>query len=135
MNMDIVVAMHCTDLRINIQDAAGDRILASEKLKMESTNFQQWGKGKNLHKPEPGEDEYARWRDEEDVHDYLSAAKGKKKFRKTPRLRGTSDSCRIYGSVDGNKVMGDFHITARGHGYMEMGEHLGHDSIDCKYYL
>jgi hypothetical protein len=28
--------------------------------------------------------------------------------------------------MEGNKVQGDFHITARGHGYMEMGQHLDH---------
>jgi hypothetical protein len=65
--------------------------------------------------------------EEEDVHDYLGKARGKKKFAKTPRLRGKdADACRIYGSLDGNKVQGDFHITARGHGYMEFGQHLDH---------
>ncbi len=39
----------------------------------------------------------------------------------TPKLKGLDeDSCRIFGSLDLNKVQGDFHITARGHGYMEM---------------
>ncbi len=52
----------------------------------------------------------------------------KRKFQKTPRRkRGEAfESCRVYGSLEGNKVQGDFHITARGHGYMEMGEHLDH---------
>ena len=52
---------------------------------------------------------------------------GKRKFPKTPKLRGAvRDSCRVFGSLEGNKVQGDFHITARGHGYMEFGEHLDH---------
>ncbi|TXC85859.1 hypothetical protein FS847_35425, partial [Streptomyces sp. ISID311] len=41
---------------------------------------------------------------------------------------GPADSCRVYGSLELNKVQGDFHITARGHGYMEMGAHLEHES-------
>jgi hypothetical protein len=56
--------------------------------------------------------------------------RGNRKFPRTPRLkRGmVADSCRLYGSLEGNKVQGDFHITARGHGYMELGDHLKHES-------
>ena len=55
--------------------------------------------------------------------------KGSRKFKKTPRMeRGmVEDACRVFGSIEGNKVQGDFHITARGHGYMEFGEHLDHN--------
>lgn len=37
----------------------------------------------------------------------------KRKFPKTPRLSSKypTDSCRIYGSLESNKVHGDFHIT------------------------
>lgn len=35
-------------------------------------------------------------------------------------------SCRIYGSMDVNKVQGDFHITAAGHGYYHSGAHIDH---------
>lgn len=49
------------------------------------------------------------------------------------RLRGdvhNKDSCRVYGQLEIHKCQGDFHITARGHGYQQFGgEHLDHDSI------
>jgi hypothetical protein len=53
----------------------------------------------------------------------------RRKFAKGPRMRWgeKADACRIYGSLEGNKVQGDFHITARGHGYRELGEHLSHE--------
>ena len=39
------------------------------------------------------------------------------------------DACRIYGMMEIHKCHGDFHITARGHGYQQFGgEHLDHDS-------
>lgn len=48
------------------------------------------------------------------------------------RIRGTErkkDACRIYGALEIHKCQGDFHITARGHGYQAFGaEHLDHDS-------
>ena len=41
----------------------------------------------------------------------------------------TKDSCRIYGDLEIHKCQGDFHITARGHGYQAFGaEHLDHES-------
>lgn len=64
---------------------------------------------------------------EEHVHDIVALGRKKAKWAKTPKLRGQADSCRIFGSLDLNKVQGDFHITARGHGYMGEGKHLGHD--------
>lgn len=136
INLDVVVKMKCEDLHVNVQDASGDRILAGSALHKDATAWQQWGTGKKLHalgatreerldlKGYPGFGEYK----EEDVHDYLGAARNSKKWTKTPKLpRGaTADSCRVYGSMEGNKVQGDFHITARGHGYMEFGQHLDH---------
>ena len=130
LNLDVVVAMRCADLHVNVQDAAGDRILAGETLAKDPTSWTQW-KVKQMTARvlglQPGvaaawlaEDEMA------DVHDFLGAAWGKRSFRRTPKLRGKPDACRIYGSMEFNKVQGDFHITARGHGYMAMGKHLEH---------
>jgi endoplasmic reticulum-Golgi intermediate compartment protein 2 len=128
INLDVVVKMQCVDIRVNVQDAAGDRILAGDKLKKDPTSWDQWGKNRNVHKLGSGYDDTPRWEDEDDVHDYLGAAKRKRKFAKTPKPRWPADSCRIYGNLDLNKVQADFHITARGHGYMEFGEHLDHNS-------
>jgi endoplasmic reticulum-Golgi intermediate compartment protein 2 len=130
INIDIVVAMRCADLHVNIQDATGDRTLAGDLLRKDPTSWSQWGKGKAIHTLGVGEDGMPGWEELWDVHDQLGAAAKKKKFPKTPRVKGPSDSCRIFGSVDGNKVQGDFHITARGHGYTEFGDHLDHK---CRY--
>jgi endoplasmic reticulum-Golgi intermediate compartment protein 2 len=133
LNVDLVVRMSCGDLHINVQDAAGDRILAAEMLKREPTDWTTWVGKKNKKSHSLGstvgdEEEVYGPGTDEDVHDYLGLArKGGKKFKKTPRVRGgVGDSCRIFGSLEGNKVQGDFHITARGHGYMEFGMHLDH---------
>jgi hypothetical protein len=131
INLDIVVAMSCADLHVNMQDAAGDRTLAGDLLRKDPTSWGQWGKGKQLHKLGEGDDGLPGWEDLWDVHDQLKAGKRKKKFPKTPKIRGPQDACRIFGSLDGNKVQGDFHITARGHGYMEFGQHLDHAGMFC----
>jgi hypothetical protein len=136
INLDVVVHMRCEDLHVNVQDASGDRILAGSKLNKDPTSWIQWGDDRRLHHLPKSKDErldlsgypgFGEYR-EEDVHNYLGAARATKKWAKTPRLpkHAFTDSCRIYGSMEGNKVQGDFHITARGHGYMEMGQHLDH---------
>ncbi|OCK77187.1 DUF1692-domain-containing protein [Lepidopterella palustris CBS 459.81] len=135
INLDVVVAMKCSDLHVNVQDASGDRILAGETLKKDPTSWSQWGKGRGVHTLGSGPDDVPGWEEEEDVHDYLSAARRKRKFRKTPRVRGPPDACRVFGSLEGNKVQGDFHITARGHGYMELGEHLDHNAFNFSHQI
>lgn len=150
INLDAVVAMQCPDLHVNVQDASGDRILAGDMLRREATSWAQWVDGKGVHRlgmggagagagqggAGGGGNEGKRLeREEEDTHVghvLGEVRRGRRKFKKTPKLpRGMmGDACRIFGSLEGNKVQGDFHITARGHGYMEMGEHLMHEGAD-----
>ncbi|EEH07032.1 conserved hypothetical protein [Histoplasma capsulatum G186AR] len=144
MNLDIVVAMSCDALRVNVQDAAGDRILASDLLDKQPTSWAAWNRelngvtsgGGREYQTLNEEDSSRLMEQEADAHvgHALGEAKRsyKRKFPKGPKLkRGEkADSCRIYGSLEGNKVQGDFHITARGHGYPEFGEHLSHDAFN-----
>jgi hypothetical protein len=148
INLDIVVRMQCNDLHINVQDAAGDRILAQSKLSRDRTNWEQWADADGVHKL--GRDSQGRintgagWKQvarpeegfgEEHVHDIVRQGKKRARWAKTPKIKGRADSCRIYGSLDLNKVKGDFHITARGHGYMEMGEHLDHSKFNFSHII
>ncbi|OAA40241.1 hypothetical protein ISF_09819 [Cordyceps fumosorosea ARSEF 2679] len=149
INLDIVVNMLCNDLHINVQDASGDRILAASRLQRDPTTWSQWVGADGVHKL--GHDAHGRvntgegWTSlssmndegfgEEHVHDIVALGKKRAKWSKTPRFWGTADSCRIYGSLDLNKVQGDFHITARGHGYMEFGQHLEHDRFNFSHVI
>lgn len=140
LNLDIVVNMPCDTLRVNIQDASGDRILAGDLLTREETSWALWMQKRN-YETHDGIHEYQTLshedgnrlsKQEEDahVHHVLGEVRRNpwRKFPKGPRMRWGEepDSCRIYGSLEGNKVQGDFQITARGHGYREMGSHLDH---------
>ena len=87
-------------------------------------------------------DDYGKAVYRDDVQKILAAAKLRKslrkfrstipkgllrKFRQEVQNKG---GCRIYGQLEIHKCQGDFHITARGHGYISVGqEHLDHDSI------
>jgi len=139
INLDFVVRMKCEDLRVNVQDVAGDRILAGLALSKDPTIWSRWDAEKHhgLGTTQQERLDSHAYR-EDDVHDYLSASRNRKKiFKKTPRVprKYTPDSCRIFGSIDGNKVQGDFHITARGHGYVEMREHLDHQQFNFSHHI
>ena len=138
INIDIVIPMRCDDLHVNVQDASGDRILAGDTLTKDRTGWNHWVNRQGLHTLDSGD--LARQREEEeDTHPEhvvgeVMKKKRRRKFKKTPKgwWNGDQEACRIYGSLEGNKVQGDFHITARGHGYMEFGEHLDHSGM-CKW--
>ncbi|KAL4933067.1 endoplasmic reticulum-Golgi intermediate compartment family protein [Aspergillus undulatus] len=140
LNLDAVIHMPCDTLHINIQDAAGDRVLASQMLTKEPTSWSLWMEKRN-YEAHAGGREYQtlsqenerRIKDQEmDAHarHVLSELRRNpnRKFPKGPKLRRGEqvDSCRVYGSLEGNKVQGDFHITARGHGYQDGMKHLDH---------
>ncbi|KAK0636168.1 endoplasmic reticulum vesicle transporter-domain-containing protein [Bombardia bombarda] len=148
INLDIVVKMACNDIHVNVQDAAGDRILAASKLTRDKTNWSMWVDNKGMHRL--GRDEHGRLITgegytslaheegfgEEHVHDIVALGRKKARWGKSPRMWGAEgDSCRVYGTLELNKVQGDFHITARGHGYMEFGEHLDHTSFNFSHII
>jgi endoplasmic reticulum-Golgi intermediate compartment protein 2 len=145
LNLDIIVAMQCADLHVNVQDAAMDRILASEMLTKEPTNYELWmssGSRSTAYQTINQRSPARKVAEEEDSHvgHVLGHMRDNpsRKFAKSPKLRGApSNACRIYGSLEGNKVQGDFHITARGHGYMEFGQpmHLDHNAFNFSHHI
>ncbi|ESZ95973.1 putative COPII-coated vesicle protein (Erv41) [Sclerotinia borealis F-4128] len=146
INLDMVIKMKCPELHLNVQDAAGDRILAGSMLKEDPTNWKQWVDAKGVHqlgkddhgRVVTGEEYHEEGFGEEHVHDIVALGGKRAKFAKTPRVKGGprgGDSCRVYGSLEVNKVQGDFHITARGHGYPEMGQHLDHSAFNFSHII
>ncbi|KAI8962880.1 DUF1692-domain-containing protein [Daldinia sp. FL1419] len=146
INLDIVLKMKCKDLHVNVQDASGDLIRAATRLQEDATNWGQWVDAKGVHRL--GRDSQGRavtgagWHEEgfgeEHVHDIVAMGRKRARWAKTPRLWGAeADSCRIYGSLDLNKVQGDFHITARGHGYSDLGmpAHLDHSAFNFSHVI
>jgi len=136
INLDAVVKMNCEDLHINVQDASGDRILAGELLVKTPTAWGYWTEPARMKKRHINlERRKKEMKQEEDTHVghvLGEVRKGGKKFEESPKFgrRFAYDACRIYGSLEVNRVQGDFHITARGHGYMEFGAgHLDHSSM------
>ncbi|KAI5300993.1 hypothetical protein KEM56_002054 [Ascosphaera pollenicola] len=148
MNIDIVVKMPCDTVRVNMQDIAGDHVIAAALLSREPTNWDVWNKKMNtishgVHQYQAlnSEDPHRAHEREEDQHakhvvDEISW-NYRKTFKKTPKLKHheAEDSCRIFGSLEGNKIAADIHITPRGHGYFEMGGHLDHSAFNFSHMI
>ena len=142
LNLDMVIHMPCESVRVNIQDASGDRILAGELLKRDTTSWQAWADSRHhdrsrsprdyqtLSQGQENSERLVAQEEDANIHHVMGEVRRNpwRKFPKGPKIRrsDTIDSCRVYGSLEGNKVQGDFHITARGHGYQEFGQHLDH---------
>lgn len=130
INLDVTVAMPCDHLHINVQDAALDHILAGEILTKDVTSFDDTSAHRLV--TIPGREEH--------VYEILKKAK-KSKFGRTKRKpaaflrRLDTSSCRIYGSMNVNRVQGDFHITAKGHGYGFSGQHIDHNSFNFSHVI
>lgn len=122
INLDVTVAMPCDTLHVNVQDAAMDRVLAGQVLTKDDTSFDDTSAHRLV-------DIKGR---EDQVYEVLSKARkskfGKTKLKPLAFLRGEQKgSCRIYGSLEVNRVQGDFRITAAGHGYFHEGAHIDHN--------
>ncbi|EWC46625.1 hypothetical protein DRE_04112 [Drechslerella stenobrocha 248] len=127
INLDVTVAMPCDSLHVNVQDAAGDRIFAGELLAKTPTDF-AGTEARTLNKKGGAADQRHSFEGSDEV--IKKAGKKKKKFKLSLPKRPKGRSCRIYGSMEVNRVMGDFHITAKGHGYWEPGQHVDHDTFN-----
>ncbi|KAI8070504.1 endoplasmic reticulum vesicle transporter-domain-containing protein [Gongronella butleri] len=110
VNMDLTVAMPCTVLLVHVYDVSGQRLHLSDNLKMIPTEFSttKANSGKTLNDPKY-------------IKEIVKAASGQAYDTKVAIDMG---ACRIFGSIQANKLAANLHITAAGHGYQ--GQHTDH---------
>lgn len=125
LNVDIMVKMPCKYLDANIRDITEDRNMAEEVLNFEGFQVPNalWnmGKEKNVFTP--------------DLDEVLSNSLEADYVTKGVRKNLDAPACRIYGSVPINRVEGDFHITAEGHGYMATNGQTPEDVLDFTHFI
>lgn len=119
INIDMTIAMPCSSIDVNVEDAAGDRIMAGDVLKREPTRWDPHDMHK-LSQDRAKEREDSLWT-------VMSKGGRRSTWPRTYPWKGVGqESCRVFGNMEVNKVQGDFHITARGHGYWDSGQHIDH---------
>ncbi|SAM02357.1 hypothetical protein [Absidia glauca] len=111
INMDFTVAMPCPALMVHVYDDSGQRMHLTEALKLIPAEFSVGTASK-----------YGAVKDPKYIHEIIKAASGKPYDTQVANNMG---ACRIYGSIQANKVAANLHVTSVGHGY-HSHEHTDH---------
>lgn len=106
INIDMTIATNCDKLSANVLDKSLDRLIASEILTFQKTDFNEALK----HSDQIRLDDSNLRR--ETLHGVLKRAKRARHFSKR-KENPNGQACRIYGSFPVNKVQGDFHIISK----------------------
>lgn len=106
INIDMTIAMPCDYLAANVLDKTMDRLIASEILNFQRTNFEDALK----HSDQIRLDDLNLR--SETLHGVLKRAKRTRHFSKRKENKD-GKACRIYGSFPVTKVQGDFHIISK----------------------
>lgn len=112
INVDMIVAMPCKYIHTNVVDITDDRVLASERLNFQGSNFfvpPMFRVNSPIHDTETPELDHV-------LRENLRAEFNVEGQRFNDQ-EGTA--CHIFGSIPVNQVSGDFHITAKGIGYRD----------------
>ncbi|KAL5006854.1 hypothetical protein ScPMuIL_015660 [Solemya velum] len=132
MNIDITVAMRCDLIGADVLDVTGQDAHSFGTLEMDNTYFQLSEKQQSYHEMVRDLNRYLQ-QDYHAIQDLLWKSSragffGKEMPKRESQPTGAPDSCRVHGSVDVNKVAGNFHITAgksipvlpRGHAHIAL---------------
>ena len=120
INIDMTIATNCDKLSANVLDKSLDRLIASEILTFQKTDFNEALK----HSDQIRLDDSNLRR--ETLHGVLKRAKRARHFSKR-KENPNGQACRIYGSFPVNKVQGDFHIISKDFFLTHMPD------ADCEY--
>lgn len=110
LNIDMLVAMPCAMINTNAVDISGDRYMAGETLNFEGINF-FIPPGFSINN---ANDRHRTPQLDEAMQESLRAhfnAEGAHVNEELP-------ACHIFGAIPVTAVRGEFHITAKGYGYM-----------------
>ncbi|CUS14099.1 unnamed protein product [Tuber aestivum] len=135
INLDMTVAMPCSSLHVNVEDAVQDRILAGQLLSQEDVRFDDAGAHSLYSGAGGGEGGGARLRGPQEGGEEGGLQGWVEKGRPVLILGRDGRGGGIYGSMGVNRVQGDFHITAKGHGYWEDGVHVDHQSFNFSHVI
>ncbi|OAQ32223.1 DUF1692-domain-containing protein [Linnemannia elongata AG-77] len=118
INLDITIAMPCDALRIDLRDIADVQLGLSDKVEKIPTHFKVYS-SKHAEKIRNAP---------LNVQKMIRAASRKEALEHASKGDTDFKACRIAGSFEANKLSGNMHITAVGHGYY--GAHSDHSVMN-----
>ncbi|ORX88530.1 DUF1692-domain-containing protein [Basidiobolus meristosporus CBS 931.73] len=125
VNLDVYLAMDCENLTVDVLDAAGASSRVKHSLNVVPVYYTFAPlESRPVNQKEPEEDI--------DVEQIIRDAR--KSEKRSDALDAEEyNACRVSGSMKVNKVAGNLHITAFGHGYG--GSHVDHEALNFTHYI
>ncbi|KAF9525798.1 DUF1692-domain-containing protein [Crepidotus variabilis] len=134
VNLDMVVAMPCNFLSVDLRDAVGDRLLLVGTMRRDGTFFDvgQATKLKEHAQALSARQAVAQSKKSRGLFDWLR--KKKDGFKPTYNHVADASACRIVGSIDVKRVTANLHVTTLGHGYASY-EHVDHNQMNLSHII
>lgn len=136
LNVDMVVAMPCHYISVDLRDAVGERLYLSNGFRRDGTTFDP---------NQAGALQEWQWRRQAAARDVVTASRAerglfawlwttKREFPPTYNYRPAGSACRVFGSVEVKKVTANLHVTTLGHGYAGH-EHTDHSLMNLSHII
>ncbi|KAF8963124.1 endoplasmic reticulum vesicle transporter-domain-containing protein [Flammula alnicola] len=135
INVDMVVAMPCGFLSVDLRDAMGDRLFLSGGLRRDGTFFDA-GQATALKEHSAAlsaSQAVAQSRNSRGMFSWLFSRQ-KSLFKPTYTHTPAASACRIYGTLVVKRVTANLHITTLGHGYSSY-EHVDHNQMNLSHVI
>ncbi|KAG7097906.1 hypothetical protein E1B28_005217 [Marasmius oreades] len=148
INMDILVAMPCGAISVDLRDALGDRLMLSSNwrgrgekgfmtLKRDGVKFDV-GRATAMHehaKMLSAGEAIKQSRKSRGLFDVFQSHKSKApEIRPAIQYEADGSACRVYGHMEVKKVTANLHITTLGHGYATH-EHTDHSKMNLSHVI
>ncbi|KAK7043883.1 hypothetical protein VNI00_008049 [Paramarasmius palmivorus] len=148
INLDILVAMPCRYLSVDLRDAVGDRLMLSASPKHDGKGMMRLrrdgkkfdvGKATKLREHAAMLSAQQAVKQSRNSRGFFDAILGRgsssaAKFKPTYEYETHGSGCRIYGSLEVKKVTANLHITTLGHGYASY-EHVDHSQMNLSHVI
>ncbi|KAF8885851.1 endoplasmic reticulum vesicle transporter-domain-containing protein [Gymnopilus junonius] len=136
INLDMIVAMPCGFLSVDLRDAMGDRLYLSGGLRRDGTLFDV-GQATALkeHAAELSATEaVSQSRKSRGMFAWLFRRKNDLNSKLTYKYKADGSACRIAGTLVVKRVTANLHITTLGHGYSSY-EHVDHKQMNLSHII
>ncbi|KAG6844093.1 hypothetical protein H0H87_009883 [Tephrocybe sp. NHM501043] len=134
INVDIVVAMPCKFLSVDLRDAVGDRLMLSGTLRRDGAKFDTKQASQFVAHSQAlsVSTAVAQSRKSRGLFSFFSRAKPS--FQPTYKHEASGEACRVWGSLAVKRVTANLHITTLGHGYASY-EHVDHNQMNLSHII
>ncbi|KAG6901956.1 hypothetical protein C0995_006185 [Termitomyces sp. Mi166 len=134
INIDIVVAMPCQYLSVDLRDAVGDRLMLTGTVRRDGAVFDTNQASKFISHSGALSVQEAVSQSKKSRGLFAWLRRAKPGFQPTYKHEASADACRVWGILAVKRVTANLHITTLGHGYASY-EHVDHSKMNLSHII